>query len=320
MPKNAESQAESRIDELTQSLRNSEGLRKQMENLLTEFQNNSQPQKANYSEDPRFIEMQNELLLLQDDLIAVRDIDNPIINSLQNELQISQNDSARLNEEFKGAMEDFVKIKEQMAVLSGENIRLENEITGTNGNQDKRIVGNYQNRINELSKDNNSLRDQLNDKDNRLSGLREELAQAQLLVPGVSPDNAALRSKIVRLEGLLQRAQDDEGRAIQKMESTMFKVQSLGQEVGILENRLRESESRSRGLPTSTDALVGMKQNARPLINYDAGEVVRLQKEVQQLKLSQASSNNAQYDRKIRDLNQKKSYRSNSTRSRTGSG
>jgi len=303
--KNAESQAESRIDELTQSLRNSEGLRKQMENLLTEFQNNAQPQEANYSEDPRFIEMQNELILLQDDLLAVRDIDNPIINSLQNELQISQNDSARLNEEFKGAMEDFVKIKEQMAVLSGENTRLENEIIENSSDQDKRVVVNYQNRLNELSNDNNSLRDQLNEKDNRLSGLREELAQAQLSVPGVSPDNAALRSRIVRLEGLLQRAQDDEGRAIQKMESTMFKVQSLGQEVGILENRLRESESRARGLPTSTDALIGMKQNARPIINYDAGEVARLQKEVQQLKLSQASSSNAQYDRKIRDLNQK---------------
>jgi chromosome segregation ATPase len=146
---NAESQAESRIEKLTQSLRNSEGLRKQMEELISEIQNNAEIKAKDYSDDPRFLEMQRELLLLQEDLLAVRNIDNPKIESLQNELIASQNDSSRLNEEFKGAMADFVEIKEKMALLENENDRLEKEILGNSNNQNKDIVNNLQNQLSE---------------------------------------------------------------------------------------------------------------------------------------------------------------------------
>ena len=303
--KNAEFQAESRIENLSQSLRDSESLRKQMELLLSEFQNKAQPKATNYSDDPRFIEMQKELLLLQDDLLAVRDIDNPEIKNLQKELQTSQNDSARLNQEFKGAMEDFVKVKEQMAVLESENNKLQNEILGDGKDQSKQIVENYQNRLNELSNENTNLRNQLDEKDNRVSGLREQLAQSQLSAPGISPDNAALRSKVIRLEGMLQSAQDGELRSTQQAELSSTKVNSLNREIAILEEKLRDSQSALRGLPSRIGALSGSNQAPRPPINYDGEEVARLREQVQQLKLVQASPNRDQFDRKIRDLNQK---------------
>jgi chromosome segregation ATPase len=303
--KNAEFQAESRIQNLTQSLRDSEDLRRQMELLLSEFQNNSQSKGTNYSDDPRFIEMQKELLLLQDDLLAVRDIDNPIINNLQKELQTSQNDSARLNQEFKGAMEDFVKIKEQMTVLESENNKLQNDIVGDGEDQSKQIVANYQNRLNELSNENTNLRNQLAEKDNRVSGLREQMAQAQLSAPGISPDNASLRSKIIRLEGMLESALDGAARSTQQSELSSSKVQSLNGKIAILEEKLRDSASVLRGLPSRIGALSGSNQATRPTIDYDGEEVARLREQVQQLKLAQATPNRNQFDRKIRDLNQK---------------
>ena len=302
---NAESQAESRIEKLTQSLRNSEGLRKQMEELISEIQNNAEIKAKDYSDDPRFLEMQRELLLLQEDLLAVRNIDNPKIESLQNELIASQNDSSRLNEEFKGAMADFVEIKEKMALLENENDRLEKEILGNSNNQNKDIVNNLQNQLSEVQGEFANLREQLAEKDKRLSDLREQLAQAQLSVPGISPDNAALRSKVVRLEGMLESAQDGESRSKAQAESSFRKAQVLSQEVAMLKDQLRQAESASRGLPSRIEPFARSSQVITPSNNDDQIEIARLKEQVQQLKLAQTIPQRDQFDRKIRDLNQK---------------
>ena len=303
--KNAEAQAENRIMNLTQSLRNSEGLRKEMELLLAEFQNNPQPQRKNYSEDPRFIDMQNELVLLQQDLLAVRDLDNPKIKELQFELQSSQNDSAKLNDEFKGAMEDFGKIKEQLVILEEENTRLQNKMLGDVRNQNMQVVQKLEGQLNNLSKENANLRIQLGEKETRVSGLREKLAQAQLETPGVSPDNAALRSQVVRLEGMLQSAQDAEQRATSKANLSLNEIQSLNQNIGLLEDRLRQAESAARGLPSRLPSFVNSNQ---PNVD-NSGEVLRLQEKVNQLEsqlqIAKTIPNRNQLDRKIRDLNQK---------------
>jgi chromosome segregation ATPase len=303
--KNAEAQAEDRIMNLTQSLRNSEGLRKEMELLLAEFQNVPQPQKKNYAEDPRFIDMQNELVLLQQDLLAVRDLDNPKIQELQFELQSSQNDSAKLNDEFKGAMEDFGKIKEQVAILEEENTRLQNRMLGDVRNQNMQVVQKLEGQLNNLSKENANLRIQLGEKETRVSGLREKLAQAQLETPGVSPDNAALRSQVVRLEGLLQGAQDAEQRAANKANLSLNEIQSLNQNIVLLEERLREAESAARGVPSRLPSFVNSNQ---PNID-NSGEVLRLREQVNQLEsqlqIAKTIPNRNQLDRKIRDLNQK---------------
>ena len=303
--KNAEAQAEDRIMNLTQSLRNSEGLRKEMELLLAEFQNVPQPQKKNYAEDPRFIDMQNELVLLQQDLLAVRDLDNPKIQELQFELQSSQNDSAKLNDEFKGAMEDFGKIKEQVAILEEENTRLQNRMLGDVRNQNMQVVQKLEGQLNNLSKENANLRIQLGEKETRVSGLREKLAQAQLETPGVSPDNAALRSQVVRLEGLLQGAQDAEQRAANKANLSLNEIQSLNQNIVLLEERLRQAESTARGVPSRLPSFVNSNQ---PNID-NSGEVLRLREQVNQLEsqlqIAKTIPNRNQLDRKIRDLNQK---------------
>jgi len=303
--KNAEAQAEDRIMNLTQSLRNSEGLRKEMELLLAEFQNAPQPQKKNYAEDPRFIDMQNELVLLQQDLLAVRDLDNPKIQELQFELQSSQNDSAKLNDEFKGAMEDFGKIKEQVAILEEENTRLQNRMLGDVRNQNMQVVQKLEGQLNNLSKENANLRIQLGEKETRVSGLREKLAQAQLETPGVSPDNAALRSQVVRLEGMLQSAQDAEQRATNKANLSLNEIQSLNQNIVLLEDRLRQAESTARGVPSRLPSFVNSNQSKID----NSGEVLRLREQVNQLEsqlqIAKTIPNRNQLDRKIRDLNQK---------------
>ncbi|MEK9634023.1 MAG: hypothetical protein VW622_09305, partial [Opitutae bacterium] len=128
--KNAEEQRQLRIAELTQALRESEGLRKEMESLLPQIQVAPAPQPApapNIAADPRFIEIQKEMLLLQQDLLAARGLKDPESGSLQAELASTQADNAKLNEEFKNAMEDFGRIKEQLSILEDENQRLQTE-------------------------------------------------------------------------------------------------------------------------------------------------------------------------------------------------
>ncbi|MEC9123157.1 MAG: hypothetical protein VX969_03350, partial [Verrucomicrobiota bacterium] len=128
--KNAEKEGQQRIGELTQALRESESLRKEMEGLLVEGEQ-APPQPApsppNIAADPRFIEIQKEMLLLQQDLLAARNLEDPKTSDAQAELAATQADNARLNEEFKSALEDFGNMKEKLALLEDENQRLQTE-------------------------------------------------------------------------------------------------------------------------------------------------------------------------------------------------
>ena len=122
--KMAEQQGQARVAELTRALRNSESLRKEMEALLTQ----EEPQPVlDIAADPRFIEIQKEMLLLQQDLLAARGMTDPAPEGMTAELAASKADNDRLNEEFKGAMDDFGRIKEKVALLEEENRRLQEE-------------------------------------------------------------------------------------------------------------------------------------------------------------------------------------------------
>ena len=110
-------------------------------------------------------------------------------------------------------MEDFGRIKEQLSILEDENQRLQTEGLSEARTKAEQDLIALQTKIGNLSSENSNLRVQLGERENRISGLRDELARAQVKIPGVAPDNAALRAQIIRLEGIAQSSQDSESRA-----------------------------------------------------------------------------------------------------------
>lgn len=308
----AENQAQIRISNLTDALRNSEELRKEMEFLLTEANDQeSSDTTPNLANDPRFKSLQRELLLLQQDLLFARNIEDPRVQGLEAELALRQNDSSRLNDEFKTAMGDFSKLKEQVAVLEDENRRLQNSIPSQSIKLEADLEKqNLENRFSELSKENSNLRDTIEERDNRVSRLREDLVRAQMAAPGVQPDNSALRAQLVRLEGSVQIARDGEAKSKMNLQRSESQIQLLNQKLALLEDRLRESESQNRGIPSAipnypvSPVVVSNPSNAA-----DSAEIIRLREQNQRLQ-SQLISSSAipqrdELDRKIRDLNQK---------------
>ena len=319
--KNAEEQGQIRIAELTQALRESEGLRKEMESLLPQIQVAPAPQPApapplNIAADPRFIEIQKEMLLLQQDLLAARGLKDPESGSLQAELASTQADNAKLNEEFKNAMEDFGRIKEQLSILEDENQRLQTEGLSEARTKAEQDLLALQTKIGDLSSENSNLRVQLGERENRISGLRDELARAQVKIPGVAPDNAALRAQIIRLEGIAQASQDGEGRAKMDYQRAQSDLQAANQRIASLESSLRQAESMARNVPSRMPSLVApppvpVSPSAATLSNAQIAELnnlrdqnLRLQNQLKGMSQSSPLPGREQIDRKISALNQ----------------
>jgi len=317
--KNAEEQGQLRIAELTQALRESEGLRKEMEGLLPQIQVAPEPQAApapNIAADPRFIEIQKEMLLLQQDLLAARGMKDPEAGTLHAELASTQADNAKLNEEFKNAMEDFGRIKEQLAILEDENQRLQSEGLSEARTKAEQDLVALQTKIGGLSSENSNLRVQVGERENRISGLRDELARAQVKIPGVMPDNAALRAQIIRLEGMAQSSQDGEGRAKMNYQRSQADLQAANQRITSLEASLRQAESMARNLPSRMPSLltppVSVPPSVPTLSNAQVAELsnlreqnLRLQNQLKGMNLSSPVPGREQIDRKISALNQR---------------
>jgi predicted RNase H-like nuclease (RuvC/YqgF family) len=288
-----------------------------MEGLLVEGEQASPqpaPSPPNIAADPRFIEIQKEMLLLQQDLLAARNLEDPKTNDAQAELASTQADNARLNEEFKSALEDFGNMKEKLALLEDENQRLQTEGISnarTKAEQDLSIL---QAKIGGLSSENSNLRVQLGERENRIAGLRDELARAQVAIPGVMPDNAALRAQIIRLEGMAQTAKDGEGRSQMDANRAKADLQSANQKIVSLETSLRQAESMARNLPSRVTSLIAPIQPSLPpaaapsLSNVQVAELNRLKEQNQRLQAQLQSVSTIpgrdQIDRKISTLNQ----------------
>ena len=312
--KNAEQQGQLRVAELTQALRESESLRKEMEGLLVSGeQAPSQPAAPNVAADPRFIEIQKEMLLLQQDLLSARNLEDPQAGGLQAELASAQADNLRLNEEFKNALEDFGRIKEKLALLEDENQRLQTEGISNARNKAEQDLSSMQAKIGGLSSENSNLRVQLGERENRIAGLRDELARAQVAIPGVMPDNAALRAQIIRLEGMAQTAKDGEGRAQIDVSRAKGDLQAANHKIVALETSLRQAESMARNLPQRMPSLVAPIQPSLPpstpsLSNVQIVELNRLKEQNQRLQAQLQSMSSIpgrdQIDRKISTLNQ----------------
>ena len=305
--KNNEEEAQKRISDLTNALKNSENLRKEMETLLSEMEVPNQVEPIDLANDPRFIELQDELLSLQQDLLAAKEMEDPTVSELKLELEASKNESLKLNEEFKDAMENFINIKSQVAQLEEENKRLQNITFSDAKNQSQDAISNLNTEIEDLAEANQRLKTAIRDRDNRIDSMTEQLAQAQMNITGVSPDNAAMRGQIVRLEGALETARSNEARAKQNAQNSFLTVQDLNQKIDLLEGKLRDAMSNARGFPSA----IPDTSNSLVINNEILQEEnKKLKDDIELLtgKLRSAPSTLAerdQLDRRIRDLNQK---------------
>ena len=301
--KSNEEDAQNRIGDLSNALKNSENLRREMENLLSEMEMPSTEKQVDFANDPKFIELQKELIVLQQDLVAARGMEDPDLKALQLELEASQNDSMRLNEEFKDAMENFGKIKDQLTRLEEENTRLQNITLSDAKSESREAISNLNSELKELDLDNQNLKSVIRDRDNRIASLTEQLALTQMNAPGLSPDNAALRAQIVRLEGSLESARNNETRAKQNAQNSMLESQDLLQKIDLLEGRLREAMSNTRGLPTVIPSEVVSNSDA---LNQEIAQLKEQNEQLlERLRAPSVVPERDQLDRRIRDLNQK---------------
>jgi len=306
--KEAERETEQRIAELTSALQNSEGLRKEVEDLLKESLSMQQDQVP-LKENPQMIELQNELVLLQQDLLNARNLSDPRSAELERELAKSQEDSIRLNAEFKNAMQDFVLMKEQLAILEAENRKL-NEISLVQARNDAgQANAQLRAELNRSLGDISNLKNQLADREQRLSTLTEQLAQAESTRPGITPDNSALRAQIIRLQGFAKTAADRENQAkldVQRLNGDLAVAQSR---ISSLEQSLRQAQSSSRGLPSRMPSISGGDAGVSQLSPLQMAELASLREQNQRLQEQFRNLANAPgregLDQRIQDLNQK---------------
>ena len=106
----AQSKAEARIAELTNALKNSEILRAETEDLVTALEKRA-IQSSDISSDPRFIELQQEMLALQNDLISIQEMADPRVKDLEAKLMDSKSQSTRLKNELDGVINEFSGLK-----------------------------------------------------------------------------------------------------------------------------------------------------------------------------------------------------------------
>ena len=79
---------------------------------------------ASLAKSEELKKLQDEMRILQEDLLNAQNLEDPQVADLQKKLQLSRDDAQKLNIEFKNAMEEFGRIKDQVTSLENENARL----------------------------------------------------------------------------------------------------------------------------------------------------------------------------------------------------
>ena len=354
--KEAETVAFEKIRNLTDALRQSEELRKETEKMLDLVKNQPKPD-LDITKDPRFQELQieistlkqelsdndnndvlkddlkeanarieklrglqDEMQTLQNDLLTARDLEDPRVAELQNQLEISRDDALKLNIEFKNAMEEFGRIKDQVTSLENENARLRDVSLNTAKSEANKQHQSLQNRINALSNENANLTVELGARDNRLRELREQLVAAQSGIPALTADSAALNGQIIRLEGLLEKAEDNKNaqdfrvdELNQQLAFSEKRAQDLQQQLINAQSELRNLPSRSTNTP-SVPPITSLNTNPPTLSPLAQNQLIELQnlreanKDLQsQLNTlsNRAAPDRALIEEKMRELNQR---------------
>ena len=306
--KESEKEAEQRITELTSALQNSESLRKEVEELLKESLGSSS-NDGTVEGNPPMLDLQNELVLLQQDLLNARNLEDPRVRELEIELRKSQEDGTRLNLDFKNAMQDFSRLKEQLEILEAENSKL-NEISLVQArNQAGQANSQLQVELNKSLRDISNLKNQLVDREQRLNVLTEQLALAETTRPGIAPDNSALRAQIIRLQGFAKSAADRENQAKLDVQRSNGDLAVAESRIASLEESLRQSQSLSRGLPSRMPPISSGGTQTPQLSPLQIAELASLREQNQRLQEQFRNLANAPgrdgLDRRIQDLNQK---------------
>lgn len=304
----SEKEAQDRIDELTAALRDSETLRKEIETVLMESAD-AQKNQTPMNEDPMIVDLQNELVLLQQDLLNARNLQDPIVPQLQSELSASREDSVRLNEEFKNAMQDFGRIKEQLEILEAENRKL-NEISLTQARDEAgQANANLRSELNKSLSEISNLKNQIVDRDQRVQNLTEQLAIAETTRPGISPDNSALRAQIIRLQGMFQAATDRESQANLQVQRLNQELTNADQKMAALEDANRQAQSLNRGVPSRLGSLSGLTTQSSQFSPVQIAELNSLREQnkrlQEQFRSLESAPGRSDLDRRIQDLNQK---------------
>jgi predicted nucleic acid-binding Zn-ribbon protein len=173
-----------------------------------------------------------------------------------------------------------------------------------------------------LSNENSNLSVELGVKENRLTELREQLAQAQAGIPGLTADSAALKAQIIRLEGMLQAAQDNQNKSTFEVDAVKQQLAFTEERARGLEEQLRNAQSQLRNLPARIPNLsapapvapvvgIPFTPSAPSLPAEQLAELNNLRQENQRLQGQLVSLSNrpdpdrALLDQKIRDLNQR---------------
>jgi chromosome segregation ATPase len=286
----AQDRAQSRIDELTNALRNSEQLRAETEDLVTALEQRVQ-QGGDISNDPRFVELQQEMLALQSDLISIQEMADPRVKELEDKLRSSRDEGTRLNEELQGVMNEFSGLKRSLNTLEDENRRLRDVSLDSARNQANEAVEGMQQEINRLARENANLQNQVTEKDSRIRGLRDELAQTSAV-----SSNDTSRNQILQLQMQLQNAEDTSSQAKMETQRLREELEFANRNLISLQERLRSMES-------------GLVPNQPSISSVQLDEIEELKSQNLLLKEQIATLSSVpgkdQLEDRIKDLNQR---------------
>ena len=251
----ARESAQVRIDELSNALRNSELLRSETEDLVTLLERKAL-QANDISNDPRFIELQQEMLALQNDLISIQEMTDPRVKDLEDRLQKSQAEGARLNGELLEVVNEFSSLKSDLGTIEDENRRLR-DVSLTNARNQANDAGvAMQNEINNLTRENTSLSSQVNEKDARIRGLRDELSQ----YASTQADDS--RNRFLQMQVQLQEAEDARNQAKLETQRIREELVFANRSLTSLQSRMRdfENDNPNNGLQIDPSQLADIQE------------------------------------------------------------
>ena len=286
----AQARAQSRIDELTDALKNSEQLRAETEDLVTALEQRAQ-QGNDISNDPRFVELQQEMLALQSDLISIQEMTDPRVKELEEKLKVSRDEGNRLNGELQQIMSEFGGLKNSLNTLEDENRKLRDVSLANARNQASEAGEGMQTEINRLARENANLQNQVTEKDSRIRGLRDELVQASA---GVANDSS--RNQMLQLQMQLQNAEDASSQAKMETQRLREELEFANRNLMSLQERLRSMES-------------NVATNEPSISSLQLDEIEELRSQNLLLKEQIATLSSApdpdEFQNRIKDLNQR---------------
>ena len=187
---------------------------------------------------PGLLSYNKRSLALQSDLISIQEMADPRVQELEQKLKDSRDEGVRLNTELQGVMNEFSNFKSALTTLEDENRRLRDVSLANARNQANKAGEGMQRQINNLNRENASLVNQVEEKDLRINGLREELAQ----LSSKGTDSTS-RNQILQLQLQLQAAEDASSQAKLETQRVRDELEFANRSLASLQSRMRDFEN-----------------------------------------------------------------------------